>query len=152
MILSYETIFSRVRNECDDPKELSLNENDLNEIYTERLRSVVGEVNVRRLFSILKLDDEIQQMTWELSNTIDKNDQSLDEEFVIEIFVLGMTINWLKPIVNSKVATSIMIGGKEEKLIKNMHKTNIERLESLERKLSRRIVDHEFSYNSYLGN
>ena len=35
MTLPYETIFSRTRGRISDPKELSLDENDLLEIYTE---------------------------------------------------------------------------------------------------------------------
>ena len=62
MTLSYSTLFSRVLNKINDPKELSLNKNDLLEIYTERLHSVVGKPRVRRLFSSLSLDDEIQEM------------------------------------------------------------------------------------------
>ena len=51
MTLSYSTLFSRVLNKINDPKELSLDENDLLEIYTERIHSVVGKPRVRRLFS-----------------------------------------------------------------------------------------------------
>lgn len=37
MTLPYETIFSRTRGRISDMKELSLDENDLNETWTERL-------------------------------------------------------------------------------------------------------------------
>ena len=65
-MLSYSTLFSRVLNKINDPKELSLDESDLLEIYTERLHSVVGKPRVRRLFSSISLDDEIQEMTFTL--------------------------------------------------------------------------------------
>ena len=51
MTLPYETIFSRTRGRISDPKELSLDENDLLEIYTERLSNVISNPRVRRLFS-----------------------------------------------------------------------------------------------------
>ena len=51
MTLPYETIFSRTRGRINDPKELSLDENDLLEIYTERLHNVLSNPRVRQLFS-----------------------------------------------------------------------------------------------------
>ena len=61
-MLSYDKLFSRVLNKINDPKELSLDESDLLEIYTERLHSVIGKPRVRRLFSSITLDDEIQEI------------------------------------------------------------------------------------------
>ena len=69
MTLPYETIFSRTRGRISDPKELSLDENDLLEIYTERLSNVISNPRVRRLFSSLTLDDEIQQLDFTLNNS-----------------------------------------------------------------------------------
>ena len=82
MILPYETIFSRTRGRINDPKELSLDNDDLLEIYTERLNNVLGNPRVRRLFSSITLDDEIQEITFELNNPVD--DLS-DENFVCNI-------------------------------------------------------------------
>lgn len=45
-MLPYETIFSRTRGRINDIKELSLDENDLNELWTERLHSIVGDERV----------------------------------------------------------------------------------------------------------
>ena len=50
MTLPYETIFSRTRGRISDMKELSLDENDLNETWTERLRMVAGDERVIRKF------------------------------------------------------------------------------------------------------
>ena len=52
MTISYGTIFSRVRGRINDPKELSLNEEDLTEIYVERLHNTFGNPRVRRIFSV----------------------------------------------------------------------------------------------------
>ena len=46
MTLPYETIFSRTRGRISDMKELSLDENDLNETWTERLHMVAGDERV----------------------------------------------------------------------------------------------------------
>ena len=98
MLLPYETVFSRTRGRVNDPKELSLNENDLLEIYTERLHNVIGKPRVRRLFSSIALDDEIQQIDFTLNNSVD---EASDIDFVTDLLILGVTIEWLQPQVDS---------------------------------------------------
>ena len=147
MTLSYSTLFSRVLNKINDPKELSLDENDLLEIYTERLHSVVGKPRVRRLFSSLSLDDEIQEMTFTLNNSVDEES---DKDFVLEILSLGMAIEWLQPQVDSVIHTSVMIGGKEEKRVLDNHKNMIDRLDSMKKEQNKMIRDYGYMYNSYI--
>ena len=147
MTLSYSTLFSRVLNKINDPKELSLDENDLLEIYTERLHSVVGKPRVRRLFSSLSLDDEIQEMTFTLNNSVDEES---DKDFVLEILSLGMAIEWLQPQVDSVIHTSVMIGGKEEKKLLDNHKNMIDRLDSMKKEQNKMIRDYGYMYNSYI--
>ena len=147
MTLSYSTLFSRVLNKINDPKELSLDESDLLEIYTERLHSVVGKPRVRRLFSSLSLDDEIQEMTFTLNNSVDEES---DKDFVLEILSLGMAIEWLQPQVDSVSHTSVMIGGKEEKRVLDNHKNMIDRLNSMKKEQNKMIRDYGYMYNSYI--
>ena len=146
-MLSYSTLFSRVLNKINDPKELSLDENDLLEIYTERLHSVVGKPRVRRLFSSLSLDDEIQEMTFTLNNAVDEES---DTDFVLEVLSLGMAIEWLQPQVDSVIHTSVMIGGKEEKKLLDNHKNMIDRLDSMKKEQNKMIRDYGYMYNSYI--
>ena len=146
-MLSYSTLFSRVLNKINDSKELSLDESDLLEIYTERLHSVVGKPRVRRLFSSISLDDEIQEMTFTLNNSVDEES---DKDFVLEILSLGMAIEWLQPQVDSVIHTSVMIGGKEEKKLLDNHKNMIERLDSMKKEQNKMIRDYGYMYNSYI--
>ena len=146
-MLPYSILFSRVLNKINDPKELSLDENDLLEIYTERLHSVVGKPRVRRLFSSLSLDDEIQEMTFTLNNSVDEES---DTDFVLEILSLGMAIEWLQPQVDSVIHTSVMIGGKEEKKLLDNHKNMIDRLDSMKKEQNKMIRDYGYMYNSYI--
>ena len=148
MTLPYETIFSRTRGRINDPKELSLDENDLLEIYTERLNNVISNPRVRRLFSSLTLDDEIQQLDFTLNNSVD---ETADMNFVVGILVLGMTIEWLQPQVDSIMHTSVMIGGKEEKNLLDNHKNMIDRLDSMKTELNKRFRDYGYMYNSYIN-
>ena len=147
-MLSYSTLFSRVLNKINDPKELQLNTDDLLSIYTERLHSVVGKPRVRRLFSTISLDDELQEMTFTLNNSVDEDS---DTDFVLEVLSLGMAIEWLQPQVDSVIHTSVMIGGKEEKKLLDNHKNMIDRLDSMKKEQNKMIRDYGYMYNSYIN-
>lgn len=147
-MLSYSTLFSRVLNKINDPKELSLDENDLFAIYTERLHSVIGKPRVRRLFSSITFDDELQEMQFTLNNSVDEES---DNEFVLEVLSLGMVIEWLQPQVDSVLHTSVMIGGKEEKKLLDNHKNMIDRLDSMKKEQNKMIRDYGYMYNSYIN-
>lgn len=147
-MLSYSKLFSRVLNKINDPKELSLDESDLLEIYTERLHASIGKPRVRRLFSSIELDDELQEMQFTLNHSVDEES---DEDFVLEILSLGITIEWLQPQVDSILHTSVMIGGKEEKKILDNHKNMIDRLDSMKKEQNKMIRDYGYMYNSYIN-
>lgn len=108
-------------HEQEDESQIRKNsdENDLLEIYTERLSNVISNPRVRRLFSSLTLDDEIQQLDFTLNNSVD---ETADMNFVVGILYFGMTIEWLQPQVDSIMHTSVMIGGKEEKKLPTITK------------------------------
>lgn len=148
MILPYETIFSRALSRIDDPKELALDSNDFVEIYTERLHNVLGDIRIRRLFSSITLDDEVQEVSFELKNSID---ESSDIEYVCKLFVLGITIEWLSPRVDSLNYTLMMFSGKEEKMLNNPYKLLQARLDNVKKELSKTIRDHGYLYNSYIN-
>lgn len=148
MTLPYETIFSRTRGRINDPKELSLDENDLLEIYTERLHNVLSNPRVRQLFSSIVMDDENQMVEFELNNPVDK---LTDMDFVINIFLTGMAIEWLQPQVDSVLYTSMMIGSNTEKKMLDPQKNMIERLNSLKKELNKTIRDYGYMHNSYIN-
>lgn len=150
MTFDYEKIFSRTRLKMNDLKEImTLSETDLLEINTERLHSVIGDPRIGFIFSSISMDDEVQSMTFELKNA--NSISFLDEEYVTELLSLGMVITWLRPQVESFEYTSLMLGGKEEKILVNNYKPVVSRLESLETKLHKMIRDHGYMYNSYVS-
>ena len=79
MTLDYEQIFSRYRLIVDDPKELTLDPDDLLELCTERLHASVADPRVIAKFSTISLDDEIQRMEFELKNPVG---DFADSEFI----------------------------------------------------------------------
>lgn len=88
------------------------------------------------------------ELTYSLTDSVDIDS---DEDFVISIFAQYMVIAWMKPQVDSAINLARMIGGKEEKNIQNNYKSNIERVDSLERKLRKFIRDYGYVNNSYIS-
>lgn len=127
---------------------MSLDENILNEIYTERLHSAIGNQRIRRLFSSITIDDEIQKIDYMLYQSVD---EFSDDEFIIEVLTLAIIIEWLQPQVDSVLYTAPMIGGKEEKKIIDGHKEMINRLNSMKVELQKKIRDYGYMYNSYIN-
>lgn len=148
MKLPYETVFSRALGKINDLKEMSLDQTDFLEIYTERLHNVIGNPRVRRLFSSISLDDEIQEINFELNNSVDEDS---DLDFVCRIFVLGIVIEWISPRVDSLEYTLQFVGGKEEKMLNNQYKLLQARRDSAMKELSNAIRDYGYLYNSYIN-
>ncbi len=147
MTLTYEQIVSRYRGIVDDPKELSLNLDDLWEIWTERLHMVISDPRVISKFSNIQMNDTIQEINFELKNSVN---EFADKEFIIKLFSLGMSIEWLRPKVDSVLYTSMYIGGKEEKMLLNNYKPMIERLKRLESQFSNLLSQYGYINNSYV--
>lgn len=147
MLLPYETVFSRTLGRINDPKELSLDQSDFTEIYTERLHNVVGNPRIRRLFSSLVLDDEIQEVNFTLNYSVDDDS---DTDFVSDILVLGMTIEWLQPQVDTLTNVIQMLGTTEEKMLNNPYKNARSRLDEMKTELNKMIRDYGYMYNSYI--
>ena len=180
MLLSYSTLFSRVLGRIYDPKELSLSKEDLNELYIERLHNVIGNSRVSNIFNLLVLHEVEQESYEDSDASDDKNivnsneepdtedtnpvytentieyelknftDELSDNEYVIQILMTGMVIEWLRPKVDSVLYTAPMIGEKEEKKILDGHKDMIGRLEQLENQLHKLIRDRGYIHNSYI--
>lgn len=148
MTLSYSTLFSRVLNKINDPKELALDENDLFDIYTERLHSAIGKPRVRRLFSSISFDDELQELQFTLNNSVDEES---DEDFVLEILSLGMTIEWLQPQVDSLGHIVDIFSTSKEKMVQTPYKNIQSRLADLKKEQNKMIRDYGYLYNSYIN-
>lgn len=147
MTLSYEKIFSVARGLYTDPKELSLSQDDLIEIYTERINRVVGDVRVQDIFSTLEMDDDVQRMEFVLNHPA--NDGA-DQRFVVRLLSLGMEIEWLQPQVDSILYSAPFIGTTQEKKILDGHSNMINRLDNLKLQFNKMIRDRGYIYNSYL--
>ena len=149
--LSYETIYSSLLRKISDYDFLTDSVDDVNASLAEFLRSTASKPYCRRLFSTLAFDDELQELTYELKQTTDADQ---DDDFVVEALALGMLIQWLEPQLNSKLLTQQMItSSKESKFYSQAsHLKEVQVLyDGAVKKQRSLILDRGFIYNAYLG-
>ena len=146
--MTYDKILSRFYNLMDDPSFFKLPQDFAYDKMRSWLHDAASTPYIRKKFSQLKLNDVILELTYSLIDSIDTNS---DDDFVISIFAQYMVIAWMKPQVDNAVNLARVIGGKEEKNIQNNYKSNIERVDSLERKLRKFIRDYGYENNSYIS-
>ena len=146
--MTYEEIYSRFYLKETDPSLFKLSKEEAYEKMCGWLHSVAGLPRVRKCFSTLTLDDELYEITYELTNPVDEES---DKDFVIELFAQGMVICWMRPQIERNINLATVIGGKEEKAMLNNYKPNVARLETLERNLKKYIRDYGYLNNNYIG-
>lgn len=148
MTYDYEDIYDRFYRLVDDPSFFKLDEDYVYDLMRGWLHDAVANPIIRKIFSEISLDDEIMELSFTLSNSVD---EFSDKEFVGSVFAQYMVIKWLTPKVESTINTDFILGGKEEKKIQSNYKTTIDRLDSLELKLRKFIRDYGYENNSYLS-
>lgn len=146
--MTYDKVFSRFYSLMDDPSFFKLPQDFAYDRMRSWLHSAAAIPYIKKKFSKLNLNDEVLELTYSLTDSVDTDS---DEDFVISIFAQYMVIAWMKPQVDSAINLARMIGGKEEKNIQNNYKSNIERIDSLERNLRKFIRDYGYVNNSYIS-
>lgn len=148
--LSYNEIFSRFYSRVEAYDFLNLSEDQMTEYLTEWLKGAISKPFIRRNYNLLRMDNDIQEITYELSHPTDKD---TDEYFTIEVLSLGVAIEWLEPKVNSIMNTAQMFTTKESTFYSQAnHLSELRETLNNFRKLQRQLItDRGFLWNSYLG-
>lgn len=148
MTCDYEEIYSRFYRLMTDSSFYKQDEDFAYNLMSGWIHDAISIPYIRKIFSSITLDDEMEELTFELENSIDEDS---DKEFVLSVFAQQMVIQWQKPQIDNVINLANIIGGKEEKKIQSNYKSNIERLDSLEINLKKYIRDYGYEYNSYLS-
>lgn len=111
--LSYDEIFFNFLGNITDPVLAGQAENLANEIMVEYLHKAISAVYVRRLFSSITLDDDVQTIIYAMKQPID---ESADKDFVATMLGKSMAVQWVTPQVQSKVNIAQMFTGSTKKL------------------------------------
>ena len=147
--LTYDVIYSRLFSKIEAYDFIEMPEDDLNELLCDWIHSASANPYVRRLFKTFSLDDEVLEISYEMKYSVD---EFSDEEFITEIFALGVIVSWLEPKVNSINNIAQMFGSKEEKFYsQSQHISELRNLVDDSRKQQRRMIaDRGYAWNSYL--
>lgn len=146
MVIKYDEIYNRFLSRIDDVKLISLDEESLYEILNDYLKSTFAIPYVFKLFTTTSFDDELRTLTYTFKNPVNEDS---DRNFLIEIISKGMVIAWMTPKIDTALSLSIVLGGKEEKSLKNNYKENMSRLKDLRLELRKIIRDSNYQDNSY---
>ena len=147
--MTYEEIYSQFFSKETDPTFFTkYSKDEAYDLMKDWLHSLVGIPYIKKCFSTITLDDELMELTFELSNPVDEDS---DNYFVKDILSQGLVICWMQQKVDNIVNLSVVIGGKDEKTILNNYKNNITRLEEMKIQLRKIIRDYGYINNSYIG-
>lgn len=147
--LSYQNFNSRFFSKVQAYDILDLTEIQLTGFMTNWLHSAFSKPYIRRLFSSFLMDDEIQEVQFEMKYVVDTN---TDADFIYELISMGMIIEWLEPKINSILNISQMYGSKEEKFYAQAnHLSQLQALkDSLYQSQRRMIADRGYAWNTYI--
>lgn len=143
--MKYEEIYSRSYMKKYDPSFYE-DKQFAYDTMKEWLHEIVAFPYVRKIFASIVLDDVLEELTFELVNSVDEQS---DNDFVIKLFTDGFVICWMRPKVDTAINLATVIGGKDEKKILSNYQANIDRLNSLEIKLKKYIRDYGYVNGTY---
>lgn len=111
--IDYNTVYQGFYLRAEAYDFLELDDNTVHEFLCNWLHASVRPTYIRRLFSSVTFDDDVMRFSYELKRPVEEGE---DEDFVTELLVIGLLIEWLSPKVQSVTNTLQMFGSKEEKL------------------------------------
>ncbi len=108
----YDEIYSRFYLRVKDYEMSGLSEKLVKEVLNGYLRSTLSKPMVRRLFLSVVMDDDMEEVEYELRDALDEDS---DKDFVEEVLGLGMVSEWASPRYHSTLLTSQLLSNSEQK-------------------------------------
>ena len=110
--LEYAEIYSRFYIKIKDYEIVALDEQLAKEMLNGYLRSTLSKPMVRRLFSSVSADDDVEEIDFELRESLDTDS---DTDFIAEVLAVGMVSAWASPRYHSTLLTSQLLSNSEQK-------------------------------------
>lgn len=142
--LDYDVIFSRLLSKIEAYDFIELPAEELNDFLCNWIHSASANPYVRKLFKTFILDDDIQEISYEIKYSVD---EQTDYEFIAEVLSLGMVVAWLEPKIYSINNIAQMFGTKEEKLRELGNSHGSLHLETLQC-IPSYMLEHPYSRNT----
>ncbi len=150
MTSEFSDIYSRFLLRVKDYEFSGFDENLAQEMMNGWIKATLSRPFVRRIFSSLTVDEDSEMIEFELANPID-DDSDLD--FVTEIIVQGMVVNWLSPQYYSVLNTAQFFSNSEQKFYSQAnHMSELrEMYHNAQVELRKMIRDRGYAWNNYLA-
>ena len=146
--LKYEDIYKRALTMINDLELATYTEEDFYSVLCEWLHTTSSFPLLRKKFSTYSFDDEIMNINFTLTNSVD---DFYDSEFVKTILAKGIIINYFPSKLENTKNLETMIGGKEEKKLIDNYSKNMERLTQLKREWELELSRHTYYFGEYGG-
>ena len=112
MTSDYSDIYSRFYMRVKDYDLSQLTERMANELLNGYLRSTASKPMVRRLFTSFVMDDDVEEIEYELKEILDEDS---DRDFVEEVMATGMIAEWASPRYHSTLLTNQLLTNSEQR-------------------------------------
>lgn len=112
MTSEFDEIYSRFYLRVKDYETSGLEEKLVKQMLFGYLKSTLSKPMVRRLFQSVTLDEDIEEIEYELRNSLEEDS---DKDFVEEVLALGMVVEWLSPRYHSTLLTSQLVTNSEQR-------------------------------------
>lgn len=112
MTSEFDEIYSRFYLRVKDYETSGLEEKLVKQMLLGYLKSTLSKPMVRRLFQSVTLDEDIEEVEYELRNPLDEDS---DKDFAEEVLATGMVVEWLSPRYHSTLLTSQLVTNSEQR-------------------------------------
>ena len=112
MTSDFEDIYSRFYLRVKDYEMTGLDEKLVKEMLLGYLKSTLSKPMVRRLFQSITLDEDVEEIEYELRNSLD---EISDQDFVEEVLAVGLVCEWASPRYHSTLLTSQLLTNSDQK-------------------------------------
>ena len=150
MTSEFSDIYSRFYLRIKDYDLSGMDERLVGEILSGYLRAVLSKPMARRLFQSLTIDEDSEEIEYELRNPWDDD---ADKDFIEEVLAVGMVEEWASPKYHSTLLTNQMFTNSEQRFYSQAnHLTELRELYFKSQADFRKLIrDREYNFNVING-
>ncbi len=149
MTSEFDELYSRFYLRVKDYEIVGLEVKVVKEMMNGWIKSTLSKPYVRRLFDTLVMDEDLEEIEFEMKFPVSDDE---DKDFVEEAIALGMVAEWLSPRYHSTLLTSQMFSNSEQKFYSQQaHMTELKDMYHRAKNDLRKLIrDRGYIYNGYL--
>ena len=112
MTSELDSIYSRFYLRVQDYELSGLDEKLVKEMLNGYIKSTLAKPMVRRLFNSVAIDEDVEEIEYELREPWDED---TDRDFIEEVLAVGAVSEWASPKYHSTLLTSQMFSNQENR-------------------------------------